>query len=74
MTNYTDKERKAACAQFFSACHFADTQPPADFSVYLAEYEGIEHANQYNQEGWRDEEAYEDEDDDDNNVTTAYVK
>jgi hypothetical protein len=47
-TNYTDEERKAARAQFFSACHFADTQPPADFLVYLAEYEGIEHVIQYN--------------------------
>ena len=37
--------RKAARAQFFSACYFADTQLPADFSVYLAEYEGIKHAN-----------------------------
>ncbi|KAK1916808.1 hypothetical protein P3342_004363 [Pyrenophora teres f. teres] len=70
-TNHTDEERKAARAQFVSACRFADAQPPADFSVYLAEYEGIEHVTQYNQQGWREEETYEDEDDD---GTASYVE
>ncbi|KAF1935036.1 hypothetical protein EJ02DRAFT_362386, partial [Clathrospora elynae] len=68
-TNHTDEERKAARAQFLSACHFAGGHTPADFSVYLAEYEGSEHTNQ---EGWRD-----DNDNDDSkqqHFTAAYVK
>ncbi|PZC87831.1 hypothetical protein A1F95_11198, partial [Pyrenophora tritici-repentis] len=39
-------------------------KPPEDFSVYLAEYEGIEHTSQYNQRGWREEEDCEDSDND----------
>ena len=45
-------------------------KPPEDFSVYLAEYEGIEHTSQYNQRGWREEEDCEDSDD--NDVAEAY--
>ncbi|KAF1964077.1 hypothetical protein BU23DRAFT_585754 [Bimuria novae-zelandiae CBS 107.79] len=40
LTNYTNKERKAARTQFFSACYFIGTLLPADFSVHLAEYKG----------------------------------
>jgi hypothetical protein len=29
-----------------------------DFAVHLAEYEGSEHTSQYNQTGWREEEAH----------------
>jgi hypothetical protein len=64
-TNHTDEERKAARAQFFSTLYFAGAQPPEDFSVHLAEYEGIEHTSQYNQRGWREEKDYEDDDDND---------
>jgi len=70
-TNHTDKERKAARAQFFSACHFTGGQPTMDFSVHLAEYEGSEHTSQYNQRGWREEDC---EDDDNDNVTEAYAE
>ncbi|KAF7567022.1 DUF1421 multi-domain protein [Pyrenophora tritici-repentis] len=64
-TNHTDKERKDARAQFFSTLYFTGAQPPEDFSVHLAEYEGIEHTSQYNQRGWREEEDCEDDEDDD---------
>ncbi|KAI1674158.1 hypothetical protein L13192_00905 [Pyrenophora tritici-repentis] len=47
-TNHTDEERKTARAQFFSMLYFTGAPPPKDFSVHLAEYEGIEHTSQYN--------------------------
>ncbi|KAF1937069.1 hypothetical protein EJ02DRAFT_459019, partial [Clathrospora elynae] len=59
-TNHTDEERKAARAQFLSACHFAGAQPPADFSVHLAEYEG----------SWSDND---DNDSEQQHFTAAYV-
>ncbi|KAF1937549.1 hypothetical protein EJ02DRAFT_458633, partial [Clathrospora elynae] len=68
-TNHTDEERKAARAQFLSACHFAGAQPPADFSVHLAEYEGSEQTNQYTMEGWND-----DDDSEQQHFTPAYVE
>ncbi|KAF1965255.1 hypothetical protein BU23DRAFT_585152 [Bimuria novae-zelandiae CBS 107.79] len=40
LTNHTNKERKAARTQFFSACYFTGILLPADFSVHLAEYKG----------------------------------
>ncbi|KAF1969922.1 hypothetical protein BU23DRAFT_582436 [Bimuria novae-zelandiae CBS 107.79] len=40
LTNYTNKERKAARTQFFSACYFTGTLLPTDFFVHLAEYKG----------------------------------
>ena len=57
-------------------------QPPVDFSVYLAEYEGNEHINQYNQGGWIDEDYYDDDDNDgdqqygidEQHFTGAYVE
>ncbi|KAF1944442.1 hypothetical protein EJ02DRAFT_452307, partial [Clathrospora elynae] len=69
-TNHTDEERKAARAQFLSACHFAGAQPPADFSVHLAEYEGSEQTNQYTMEGWSDDD---DNDSEQQHFTAAYV-
>ncbi|KAF1936271.1 hypothetical protein EJ02DRAFT_459660, partial [Clathrospora elynae] len=68
-TNHTDEERKAARAQFLLACHFAGGHTPADFSVYLAEYEGSEHIDQ---EGWRDNN--DDDDSKQQHFTAAYVE
>jgi len=73
-TNHTDEERKAARAQFFSACHFTGGQLPVDFSVHLAEYEGSEHTSQYNQRGWKEEEDYEDNDSDNDLDDLQYLE
>ncbi|EFQ86243.1 hypothetical protein PTT_18572, partial [Pyrenophora teres f. teres 0-1] len=72
-TNHTDEERKAARTQFFSVCHFTGGQPPIDFSVHLAEYEGSEHTSQYNQRGWREEDC-EDSDNDDGTNDQQYFE
>ncbi|KAF1936672.1 hypothetical protein EJ02DRAFT_427316, partial [Clathrospora elynae] len=71
-TNHTDEERKAARAQFLSACHFAGTQPPADFSVHIAQYEGSEQTNQYSLGGWSDNDN-DDDDSEQQHFTAAYV-
>jgi hypothetical protein len=71
-TNHTDKERKDARTQFFSVCHFTGGQPPLDFSVHLAEYEGSEHTNQYIQSDWKDENSDNDDDDDDGTSDQQY--
>ena len=73
-TNHTDKERKAARAQFFSACYFTGRQPPIDFSLHLAEYEGIKCTSQYNQRGWKEEENCEDSDNDDDTSDQQYFE
>ncbi|KAF1934538.1 hypothetical protein EJ02DRAFT_461106, partial [Clathrospora elynae] len=69
-TNHTDEERKAARAQFLLACHFAGAQPPADFSVHLAEYKGSEQTNQYTMEGWSNDD---DDDSKQQHFTVAYA-
>ncbi|KAI0568006.1 hypothetical protein Alg130_12012, partial [Pyrenophora tritici-repentis] len=48
--------------------------PPKDFSVHLAEYEGIEHTSQYNQRGWKEEEDCEDDDNDDGTGEQQYFE
>jgi hypothetical protein len=73
-TNHTDEKRKAARAQFLSAYQFTGRQPPVDFSVYLAEYEGSEHTNQYSQRGWKEEEDCEDSDNDDGTSDQHYFE
>ncbi|KAK1917075.1 hypothetical protein P3342_001657 [Pyrenophora teres f. teres] len=72
-TNHTDEERKTARAQFFSMLYFTGA-PPKDFSVHLAEYEGIEHTSQYNQRGWKEEEDCEDDDNDDGTGEQQYFE
>ncbi|KAF2023536.1 hypothetical protein EK21DRAFT_118683, partial [Setomelanomma holmii] len=47
-TNHTDEERKAARAQFFSACHFTGGQPPIDFSRGWREEEDCEDSDNDN--------------------------
>ncbi|KAI1667971.1 hypothetical protein L13192_08680 [Pyrenophora tritici-repentis] len=69
-----DEERKTACAQFFSMLYFTGAPPPKDFSVHLAEYEGIEHTSQYNQRGWKEEEDCEDDDNDDGTGDQQYFE
>ncbi|KAI1553073.1 hypothetical protein PtrEW4_012289, partial [Pyrenophora tritici-repentis] len=49
------------------------TEPPIDFSVHLAEYEGSEHTSQYNQRGWREEDC-EDSDNDDGTNDQQYFE
>ncbi|KAF7570471.1 hypothetical protein PtrM4_104730 [Pyrenophora tritici-repentis] len=73
-TNHTDEERKTARAQFFSMLYFTGAPPPKDFSVHLAEYEGIEHTSQYNQRGWKEEEDCEDDDNDDGTGDQQYFE
>ncbi|KAF2022610.1 hypothetical protein EK21DRAFT_119577 [Setomelanomma holmii] len=67
--NQMNKERKVARTQFVSTLYVAGAKPPEDFSVYLAEYEGIEHTSQYNQRGWREEEDCEDSDNNDDGTS-----
>ncbi|KAK1918683.1 hypothetical protein P3342_001732 [Pyrenophora teres f. teres] len=72
-TNHTDEERKTARAQFFSMLYFTGAPPPKDFSVHLAEYEGIEHTSQYNQR-LEEEEDCEDDDNDDGTGEQQYFE
>ncbi|KAI1557230.1 hypothetical protein PtrEW7m1_012187, partial [Pyrenophora tritici-repentis] len=60
--------------EFFSMLYFTGAPPPKDFSVHLAEYEGIEHTSQYNQRGWKEEEDCEDDDNDDGTGEQQYFE